>query len=124
MQTKRSTYRVKTASIYAPEAPDAGLRVLVMRYWPRGIKKERVDLWLRGLGPSAGLIKEWKAGAMSWAAFKRAYMAEFKDEARKSGYEELIRIVKDAKAGVTLLCACADDERCHRRILREMAEKR
>mgnify|MGYP001501160956 CR=1 FL=1 len=37
----------------APD-PDDGFRVLVMRLWPRGIRKGLVDTWDRGLSPSRG----------------------------------------------------------------------
>ncbi|MDO8426868.1 MAG: DUF488 family protein [Deltaproteobacteria bacterium] len=53
---------VKTKSIYDPPTKDDGLRVLVTRYWPRGVKKEEQDFWLRGMGPIPELIKAWKSG--------------------------------------------------------------
>ena len=30
-----------------------GVRVLVTRYWPRGVRKEHFDCWMRELAPSA-----------------------------------------------------------------------
>lgn len=111
-------------SIYAPQTDGDGLRVLVMRYWPRGVKKDRVDLWLRDLGPSTGLIKRWKAEEIGWAAFKSEYKAQFKDEAWQKAYEELQEAIKKTKAcPITLLCSCADERRCHRHILKEILEK-
>jgi len=115
---------VKIKSIYSPDSPDDGLRILVMRYWPRGIKKERAGLWLRELGPGTGLIKRWKAGELTWTAFAREYRAEFNDEARKKAFAELKEIIKkNNSAPVTLLCACTDEETCHRGLLKKMLEK-
>ena len=46
-------FRLKRVSLPA-DAADGG-RVLVDRLWPRGISRERaqIDLWCRGLAPSA-----------------------------------------------------------------------
>jgi len=43
--------------IYEPASPRDGIRVLVDRLWPRGIKKAdaHVDLWKKEVAPSAGL---------------------------------------------------------------------
>lgn len=109
---------VRTGSVYSPPAEDDGLRVLVTRYWPRGVAKGRVDLWLRGLGPSTELIKEWKSGSIGWDEFKRRYDLEFSEPEKKRLFEELREAVRTAKGGVTLFCACkASEERCHRSIL-------
>jgi len=112
---------IKTGSVYSPMGIEAGLKVLVTRYWPRGVSKGRVDLWLRGLGPAPELIKEWKAGSIDWDEFKRRYAAEFKEPEKKRLFEELLETVRSAKTGVTLLCACrADEPMCHRAILSSM----
>jgi len=109
---------VRTGSVYSPLSEDDGLRVLVTRYWPRGVAKGRVDLWLKGLGPSTELIREWKAGSIDWDEFRRRYGLEFLDQEKKRLFEELREAVRTAKGGVTLLCACkADEEHCHRSIL-------
>lgn len=112
---------VRTGSVYSPSSEDDGLRVLVTRYWPRGVVKGRVDLWMRGLGPSPELIKDWKAGSIDLDEFSRRYDLEFSDPEKKRLLEELREVVRTAKGGVTLLCACkAAEERCHRSILSSM----
>ncbi|MCC6501851.1 MAG: DUF488 family protein [Deltaproteobacteria bacterium] len=109
---------VKTGSVYSPKSEDDGLRILVTRYWPRGVVKSRVDLWVKGLGPSVELIKEWKAGSIGWDEFKRRYLLEFKEAEKKRLFEELKKTVQSAGGDVTLLCACkAGEEKCHRTIL-------
>ena len=37
-----------------------GERLLVMRYWPRGVRREAVDRWLRDLAPSPELLREYR----------------------------------------------------------------
>ncbi len=113
-------FMVRTGSVYSPIKEDDGLRLLVTRYWPRGVKKERVDQWIRGLGPSAPLIKDWKSGAISWSEFEKRYRAEFKDPEKKRLFDELKETAR-AEAAVVLLCTCKEEERrCHRHLLSAM----
>ena len=108
-------------SIYDPKSPNDGLRVLVMRYWPRGIKKDKVDVWFKDLGTSEGLIKEWKSGTISWLEFRKAYLVEVKGQSKRAIIRELAKRAKTEK--VTLLCGCRDQTRCHRAILKELIER-
>lgn len=111
---------IKTASIYSAPSGDGSLRVLVTRYWPRGVRKGAQDRWFRLLGPEPGLIKEWKAGAIGWEEFRARYLAEFSSSGKKQALDELSALVKGAVGGVTLLCACREDAPCHRAILKEL----
>ena len=109
-------------SIYDPKSKDDGFRVLVMRYWPRGVSKERVDAWYRDLGTSKELIKAWKAGKISWPELKRRYLSDLKDDHKQALILELAERSKKQK--VTLLCGCRDPNRCHRSILKEQITKK
>lgn len=114
---------VKTKSIYDEKEDKDGYRVLVTRFWPRGVKKERADVWVKELGPSPGLIRQWKDGKIEWTEFKKKYLEEHRhDEKKKEAFGELKKIIKEAKGGVTLLCTCRD-EMCHRVILKDMLKK-
>jgi len=61
---------IKTAkTVYdKPESSD-GKRILVMRLWPRGVARDKVDVWLKELGTEKELIKRWKSGKISWKEF-------------------------------------------------------
>lgn len=110
--------RVKTKRIYELKGPGDGTRILVMRLWPRGIKKSAVDIWLRELGAELPLIRAWKGGRLAWPEFRRRYLAGLKKPAAQAQLNELKAL---AKAGpVTLLCACPDESRCHRGILKRL----
>ncbi len=114
---------IRIKSIYDPVSKDDGVRVLVTRYWPRGVRKEKAGCWLKELGTEPQLIKVWKAGKIGWEEFEKRYRAEYKSEEKKKGFEELKGIIKGADGrNVTLLCACRDDEHCHREILKDMLE--
>jgi uncharacterized protein YeaO (DUF488 family) len=105
-------------SVYAPPEPSDGKRILVMTLWPRGVSKDKVDVWMKDLGTPRELIKEYKAGRMAW----KEYAAEY----RKSlgGKDSLLReLAAEAKKGtITLLCTEKDSGRCHRSLLKEAIE--
>jgi len=46
--------------IYEDPAKSDGIRILIDRLWPRGIKKEaaHLDEWAKDIAPSTGL-REW-----------------------------------------------------------------
>jgi len=41
---------IQSKRVYEPKEKSDGLRVLIMRLWPRGIKKSHIDVWLKELG--------------------------------------------------------------------------
>jgi len=106
---------IKTAkTVYdKPESSD-GKRILVMRLWPRGVARDKVDVWLKELGTEKELIKRWKSGKISWKEFERDYKRSL------NGKEELLKLIAaEAKKGtVTLLSVEKDESHCHRSLLR------
>ncbi len=108
-------------SIYDPRSKDDGFRVLAMHYWPRGVKKEKIDAWYKELGTSKELIKAWKAGRVTWPQFKTRYIADLKEKHKQALVHELAKRAKKEK--ITLLCGCRDPNTCHRTILKEQIEK-
>ncbi len=104
-------------------SPEDGERLLVMRYWPRGVRREAVDVWLRDLAPSARLLREYrersdpatrsaaKGDDRPWVP---AYLAEMAAQAPLIGE---LRARHERGETITLLCACHDPARCHRSVL-------
>lgn len=108
---------VRTKRIYDPKAPGDGTRVLVMRLWPRGVRKAQVDLWLKELGAELPLIRAWKSGRLTaWTEFRRRYRAGLAKPPARAQLAELRALAR--KGPVTLLCACPEESRCHRGILK------
>lgn len=107
-------------TIYDPPAPADGKRILVMRMWPRGVSKDKIDAWLQELGTDKDLIKQWKEGAITWAALRQAYLKSLK------GKDKLLQDLADAskEKTLTLLCSCKDEKHCHRHLLKQEIEKR
>lgn len=103
---------IHTKRIYDEPSGDDGLRVLVDRLWPRGVRKEaaRFDEWARGVAPSDALRKEFHGHPDRWSEFRERYRAEL--EARPDAAETLERLRAHAREGtLTLLYAAKDEER-------------
>jgi len=99
------THQVQVRRIYdEPESTD-GKRVLVDRLWPRGVSKERADLfeWLKDVAPSTELREWYGHDPEKFAEFAERYRAEL---AQSPGKEALTVLRGLASEGnVTLLTA-------------------
>jgi uncharacterized protein YeaO (DUF488 family) len=102
--------------IYEPPAREDGTRVLIMRLWPRGIRKERVGVWLKELGPVPTLLRALLDGRVSWAQYVPRYLAGLERPEAQAALADVRRLAGEGR--VTLLCGCADERRCHRSLLR------
>jgi len=103
--------------VYEAPAAGDGTRVLIMRLWPRGIRKSHVDIWLKELGPVLPLMRAFRSGQIGWVAYRRRYRHGL---ARPEAQAHLAAVRAYAKSGrVTLLCGCPDETRCHRSLLRD-----
>jgi len=107
---------IVTRRIYDPAARDDGDRVLIMRLWPRGIRKDRVTVWLRELGPTPALLRAYLDQRITWKQYVPRYLAGL---ARPEAQAALAEVRRRAATGrVTLLCGCPDEARCHRSLLK------
>src|ERR1043166_2107392 len=66
---------VKTKRVYAPRAASDGTRILVMRFWPRGIRKEHFDEWNRDVAPPKELVFAFKREGLPWREYVKRYRA-------------------------------------------------
>lgn len=106
-------------NVYDEPEPSDGKRILVMRLWPRGVSKDKVDLWMKDLGTDRELIKKWKAGTISWEKFAAEYMKSL-----VSKRDLLKKLAEESKSGtITLLCTDKDPNRCHRSLLKAALEE-
>jgi uncharacterized protein YeaO (DUF488 family) len=109
---------VKIKRIYDPASPDDGKRIYIDRLWPRGMKKEEVEIdeWLKDISPSDSLRKWFGHDASKYAEFKRRYTKELEKHS-----EILERIRKEAKKEtVTLLFSAKDVEHNNATVLEEV----
>ncbi len=106
-------------TVYDKTEKKDGKRILVMRIWPRGVRKDKIDLWLKELGTERELIEAWKQGKVSWAEFRKRYLASLKGKE-----ETLQKLAKEAKTHtLSLLCSCKDVHHCHRILLKQVIEQ-
>lgn len=106
-------------TVYDKPEPSDGKRILVMKIWPRGVSRGKIDLWMKDLGTPKELIRRWKAGKISWNRFA----AEYKESLR--GKEDVLRELADEskKGTITLLCTDKDPSLCHRSLLKDAIER-
>lgn len=69
---------IYTRRIYELLDNEPGYRILVDRIWPRGVKKDNLNLneWLKELGPSHTLRKWFDHDITKWMEFKERYSLE------------------------------------------------
>lgn len=109
----------RSGRIYDPSSPDDGVRLLTMRLWPRGIRKDRVTCWEKELGPSAELLGGFRRGEVAWEEFERRYVEEMRAK------PDLLAtwMERGREEDVTLLCGCKDESRCHRLLLKKLLQR-
>lgn len=111
-----------------PEKGD-GYRLLVTRYWLRGLKRESINLWLKELAPSEDLLSEYSqfSAQPNEDCIKIKHHEEWSNKYRTEmlGQQELIYDLARRHLNgntLTLLCACHSTVQCHRTILAELIE--
>jgi uncharacterized protein YeaO (DUF488 family) len=106
------SFRIKR--VYdTPDAAD-GMRILVDRLWPRGLKKTDAELtsWMKDVAPSPQLRKWFGHDPERFTELKRRYLAEL---ARNPALAELRKLGKGKV--VTLLYGAKDPEVNHAVVL-------
>ena len=112
---------IRTKTIYSPKEATDGLRALITRFYPRGIRKTHFDVWMKDLAPSKDLINEYKSNKITWDQL----VIDFKLELQEN--KDAISIMNDLKnkiksENVTLLCFEKNGVPCHRHILKQIIE--
>lgn len=96
---------IRIKRVYEPASRSDGYRILVDRFYPRGLTKEKADykMWMKDLSPSTELIKWFHEKPDDrWQEFKRKYKAELKQDDKKILIDQLVKLIK-TKKNVTLL---------------------
>ena len=108
MGERLTANNVRLKRAYEHPAPEDGVRVLVDRLWPRGIRKAdaAVDHWLKELAPSTELRKWFGHDPERWEEFQRRYFGEL-DEHPETWWPLLDALSAD---DITLLYSSHDTE--------------
>jgi uncharacterized protein YeaO (DUF488 family) len=121
---------VRIVRLGTPRAQNEGLRIGTVRHPPRGVPKTQYssqnwfDVWFPNLAPSAELLKLGRSARTDdeWGTFLRRYRAEMK-EPEKSRTLDLLAALSH-QTNFSVGCYCADEQRCHRSILRVLLLER
>ncbi len=113
---------ISTKRVYEPFEAADGVRFLVERLWPRGMKKEslHMDGWLKDVAPSDSLRRWFGHDPAKWTEFRERYFAEL------DGKPNAIRPIMDAsrQGNVTLLYSAHDTVANNAAALKEYLLKR
>ena len=113
---------IRVKRVYNPQEPEDGLRFLVDRLWPRGMKKEDLpmDGWLKEVAPSDELRRWFGHEPAKWSDFCCRYHAEL--EENKEGWRPLLDMAR--QQDITLLFSAHDLEQNNAVALRLFLEER
>lgn len=97
--------KVRVRRVYEEPEPDDGARVLVDRFWPRGLTKAKaaLDEWRKDVAPSDELRTWYGHDPGRFEEFGRRYREELKDPRLAETLAHLRELVKDRQ--LTLLTA-------------------
>ena len=116
----RSNIRLKR--VYAPAEAADGVRILVDRLWPRGLRKSNaaIDRWLKDLAPSTELRRWFGHEPQRWDEFRKRYRRELSG---KAGVLAELRAL-ERQGPVTLLFAARDETHNEAVVLRDLVRRR
>lgn len=103
-----SSHRIAIKRAYDPPVASDGVRVLVDRLWPRGLRKDAAhfDQWRKDLSPSTELRQFYGHRPERFAEFSRRYLAELRNKDAAAAVAELIDL--NQRRSITLLTASRD----------------
>jgi uncharacterized protein YeaO (DUF488 family) len=94
--------------VYDKADPADGVRFLVERLWPRGVRKTdlRVDAWLKDVAPSDVLRRWFSHDPKKWTRFRQRYFAEL------DSHPQVLEPIRSAarQGRVTLVYSSHDTE--------------
>ena len=99
---------IKLKRAYDSASSDDGIRFLVERLWPRGVKKTALglDAWLKDVAPSTRLRQWFSHDPAKWAEFQRRYRREL--DAKREALEPILKAARRGR--VTLVYSSHDAE--------------
>jgi uncharacterized protein YeaO (DUF488 family) len=116
--TQAGATEVRLKRAYEPPADSDGVRVLVDRLWPRGLRKSdaAIDHWMKDVGPSTDLRRWFGHEPSRWNEFRRRYRVELSH--KPEVVNELKALVH--KGPITLIFAARDELHNEAVVLRDV----
>ncbi len=121
---------IRVVRLGSPRARGEGLRLGTVRRQPRGVAKEEYasrdfyDVWLPDVAPSEQLVKVALGASdeRGWRSFAKRYRSEMKRPPSARLLDLLAAL--SHKADFSVGCYCAQEDRCHRSVLRALLAER
>ncbi len=94
--------------VYEPPAAGGGARFLVDHLWPRGLRKEAVQVkgWIKAVSPSNELRHWFGHEPAKWKEFQRRYAAEL--DQKPETWQPLLAAAQEGN--ITLVFSARDEE--------------
>ena len=111
---------IRIKRVREPAARGDGMRYLVERLWPRGVKKAdlKFDRWLKDVAPSTELRKWFNHDPAKWPEFQRRYKTEL--NAQPDAWQPILDAARTGN--VTLLFSSHDAEHNNVVVLKDYLE--
>ena len=112
---------IKIKRAYEEPGPEDGRRILVDKFWPRGLSKEdaKIDAWLKEIAPSDSLREDFHE-SHDFSSFKSRYKKQLQVDIRQ---EACRKILAQAQEGhVTLVFSSRNEEENNAVVLKEFLE--
>lgn len=109
---------IKTKCLFAPVEESDGTRIVVSGGCPSGISFDEHSL---ELAPSKKLLYDYKYHGLSWKGYERKFTWLMTGRRAQGKIIELAKRSRDGEI-ITLLCFEKTDEKCHRRLLKDLIE--
>ena len=114
---------LKIKRVYESAEESDGVRFLVERLWPRGIKKKEglfMETWLKDVAPSPNLRHWFAHDITKWDEFQKRYRAELDEN--PDAWKIILKTLK--RGNVTLLYSARDKEHNSALVLKSFLEER
>ena len=114
---------IRLKRVYEKPGTNDGLRILVNRVWPRGIRKERARIaeWRKDLAPSSSLRKWCSHDSNKWGGFHQRYRKELANPEHREALKDLARL--SHQKSITLVYSAADEEHNQAVVLKKIMEE-
>ncbi len=105
---------IRIKRIYETPAASDGIRILVDRLWPRGLRKEdaAVDIWAKDLAPSNELRRWFAHEVEKFEEFTRRYRLEL-----EFATAEIHKLMTSAGGGTVTLLYGAKNTKCNNAVV-------
>jgi uncharacterized protein YeaO (DUF488 family) len=114
---------IQVKRVYQEPSAHDGMRILIDRLWPRGVKKESAHIqeWRKDLAPSDVLRRWFKHDPGKWFEFRKRYRKELSGGNNMEALRRLAGIAKRKR--ITLVYGAADEQHNQAVVLKELLDE-